>query len=118
MNKEDKELLLHMAAIKAHCARNPNCFGCRMELDPGHSACFFQMGQRPSDWKDEVIAVPVEEIEPEEVKPRCRNHYKCNRCGTYWEERWDSMCDDRCPECNETTSPHYSEELLEKEDKS
>lgn len=115
MNREDKDLLLHMAAIKAHCARNPYCFGCRMVMEPEHSACFFQLGKRPSDWTEEVIAASVEDIKPEEVKPRFRNWYKCDHCKTDWNDVWDSMCDDRCPVCGIALSPYYSEEIQEKE---
>lgn len=111
MDREDKDLLLHMAAIKVHCKQHPNCFGCRMELDPGHSVCFFPLGQCPSDWKDAVIAVPVEEVEPEEVRPRFRNWYKCDHCKADWNDVWDCMCDDRCPVCDIAMSPYYSEEI-------
>lgn len=38
-----------------------------------------------------------------------RNSYKCS-CGETWEDEWDSMCDDRCPECNTSTSPYISNE--------
>lgn len=114
MDREDKDLLLHMAAIKAYCARNLNCFGCRMELDPGHSACFFQLGQRPSDWKEEVIAVPVESVKPEEFKPKFRNYYKCYQCNVEWNDVGDCTCDDRCPSCDVAMSPYCYDEITEK----
>jgi len=52
-----------------------------------------------------------------DVEMKYRNHYKCDAvhddvvCGTEWMDEWDSMCDDRCPACNTSTSPHESEEL-------
>jgi len=39
------------------------------------------------------------------------NHYKCPRCGEQWDDSWDSMCDDRCPECNLTCSPESSDPI-------
>lgn len=109
MDREDKDLLLHMAAIREYCKQRKTCFGCRMEMEPGHSACFFQLGQRPSDWKDAVIAMPVEE-----VNPRFRNWYRCDHCKTVWDDVWDCTCDDRCPMCDTSISPYTSEEIKEK----
>jgi hypothetical protein len=37
------------------------------------------------------------------------NHYECDRCRCTWEDEWDCMCDDRCPVCNWSVSPHQSD---------
>lgn len=39
------------------------------------------------------------------------NHYGCSVCGHHWTDEWSCMCDDRCPECNTSISPYFSEEL-------
>jgi predicted nucleic acid-binding Zn-ribbon protein len=44
---------------------------------------------------------------------RFTNFYRCGRCGEKWEDDWDSTCDDRCPKCNESTSPYKSEDIEE-----
>jgi hypothetical protein len=41
---------------------------------------------------------------------RYLNHYHCP-CDCEWTDEWDCMCDDRCPECNTSCSPHESEDL-------
>lgn len=46
-----------------------------------------------------------------DVDMKYRNHYKCTQCGTEWTDDWDSMCDDRCPNCGTSMSPHHSDEL-------
>lgn len=38
-----------------------------------------------------------------------RNFYKCS-CGESWSDDWDCACDDRCPKCNTSISPHTSSE--------
>lgn len=43
------------------------------------------------------------------------NQYRCGRCVTEWENLDDCMCDDRCPECNQSTSPHTSQKVVESE---
>lgn len=41
-----------------------------------------------------------------------QNWYRCPECKTEWNDVWDSMCDDECPECGERDiSPHYSEQI-------
>ena len=39
------------------------------------------------------------------------NHYTCARCGYSWIDEWTATCDDRCPKCHQSTSPHTSEEI-------
>lgn len=46
----------------------------------------------------------------DETVQRFRNEYDCP-CGEHWEDEWDSMCDDRCPECNTPCSPTTSHEI-------
>lgn len=36
------------------------------------------------------------------------NSYHCDRCDISWDDEWDCMCNDRCPECNRETEPHDS----------
>jgi len=31
--------------------------------------------------------------------------YKCDECGNFWEDSWDSFCDDECGECGNNCSP-------------
>ena len=44
---------------------------------------------------------------------RFLNRYRCTRCATEWEDRWDCACDDRCPNCDTPHSPYESEDLEE-----
>jgi hypothetical protein len=40
-------------------------------------------------------------------------HYECDRCGESgyrWQTRQDSLCDDRCPHCDQVTEPYKAEE--------
>jgi len=40
------------------------------------------------------------------------NHYRCPECDTEWDDEWDCMCDDECPECGlKNISPFESEDL-------
>lgn len=48
-----------------------------------------------------------------DVEIRYHNYYKCPHCNIEWEDSWDSMCDDRCPDCNAPISPYKSEEINE-----
>lgn len=41
------------------------------------------------------------------------NYYFCPECGTSWCDEWDCQCDDRCPVCNTSCSPEFSEEVAE-----
>lgn len=41
---------------------------------------------------------------------RFLNHYRC-QCGCAWSDSWSSTCDDRCPECNRSISPYFSDDL-------
>lgn len=44
-----------------------------------------------------------------------RKPYKCTQCGTEWEDIWDCLCDDRCPNCDTTMTVDETlcEELCE-----
>lgn len=42
---------------------------------------------------------------------RFLNYYECDRCGTAWQDEWDAMCDDECPECGAVMTPYESEDL-------
>ena len=40
------------------------------------------------------------------------NEYTCPQCGCDWEDRWDAMCDDMCPDCGlRAVQPHHSKEV-------
>jgi hypothetical protein len=41
------------------------------------------------------------------------NKYGCEKCGCEWEDTWDSMCDDECPECGTVMTPYESTEVDE-----
>jgi len=46
------------------------------------------------------------------VIQRFRNHYKCPSCQHSWEDAWDSMVDDDCPECGyRHVSPYQSDDI-------
>ena len=47
----------------------------------------------------------------EEVKMLYRNFYECSECGTKWTDKWDCMCNDRCPKCRCETEPYDSVEI-------
>ena len=43
-----------------------------------------------------------------------RNHYRCGKCGTYWEDEWSCLCNDECPNCGASDwSPLTSKDLTE-----
>jgi hypothetical protein len=42
------------------------------------------------------------------------NHYKCDECGTEWQDEHDCTCDDKCPKCNTAMTPYKSEEIADK----
>ncbi len=39
------------------------------------------------------------------------NFYHCDQCDTEWEDQWDCMCNDKCPECNAEIEPTESEQV-------
>ena len=42
------------------------------------------------------------------------NYYKCYRCGHEWQDQWDAMSDDECPECDaRDCTPIKSDEITE-----
>lgn len=41
---------------------------------------------------------------------RFRNYYKCP-CGEKWQDEWDSMCDDECPNCAVAVAPYKSKDI-------
>ena len=43
------------------------------------------------------------------------NHYRCD-CGEEWSDEWSCACDDDCPSCGTTCSPHESDVEGECED--
>jgi len=42
-----------------------------------------------------------------------RKFYKCSECGHEWEDVWDCLCNDRCPECDAEIEPYDWEEVEE-----
>jgi hypothetical protein len=38
------------------------------------------------------------------------NHYRCT-CGHEWTDKWNCMCNDRCPKCDTEIEPYQSEEV-------
>lgn len=46
-----------------------------------------------------------------EVEMKYENHYKCPYCNVEWDDTWDCMCNDKCPECNKEIEPYESIEL-------
>ena len=51
----------------------------------------------------------------EERMPQFRNFYRCERCLRRWEDVWSATCDDKCPQCNQATSPYRSEDADDEE---
>lgn len=45
-----------------------------------------------------------------EGKTLYRNFYLCSECSTEWQDVWDSMCNDHCPNCDAEIEPYRSEE--------
>jgi len=50
-----------------------------------------------------------EELEEVEEKIMYHNYYKCDDCNVEWEDDWDCMCDDECPDCGTPYSPYQSD---------
>lgn len=42
------------------------------------------------------------------------NRYRCvnHAIPVEWDDEWDCMCNDRCPECNAEIEPFESEDLI------
>jgi len=47
-------------------------------------------------------------MDEEDEENTMTNHYQCV-CGHEWTDRWSCACDDDCPICGRTISPHLSE---------
>jgi len=47
-----------------------------------------------------------------EPSRRYLNFYKCINCRNEWEDSWDAMCDDECPQCGTIMTPYQSDNLL------
>ena len=45
------------------------------------------------------------------VEMKFYNFYRCEKCGKSWEDAWDSMCDDECPQCGTVYFPYKSENI-------
>lgn len=43
--------------------------------------------------------------------PLYLRYYKCPSCSHEWEDKWDNLCDDRCPECRIASAPVDYDEL-------
>lgn len=41
---------------------------------------------------------------------RFTNHYRCDACDEEWSDRWSCACDDDCPRCGTSISPHDYDE--------
>lgn len=39
------------------------------------------------------------------------NRYRCDHCGTKWDDEWSCMCNDECPTCGDDQSPFESDDL-------
>lgn len=46
----------------------------------------------------------------EEARRWYSKHYTCD-CGYQWEDEWDCLCNDKCPECNAEIEPDSWEEV-------
>lgn len=46
-----------------------------------------------------------------EAGARFRNTYDCPACASHWEDESETVCDDRCPDCNLSCSPSGSEDI-------
>lgn len=57
-----------------------------------------------------IMKIPyVANAEEPEPETWFRNQYHCESCDTEWEDRWSAACDDECPDCGVSISPHESE---------
>ncbi len=46
-----------------------------------------------------------------EVEMKYHNFYRCPECLTEWDDHWDSMCNDQCPDCEAEIEPYKSEDI-------
>lgn len=59
----------------------------------------------------EILTPITPPVQPDPApEMRYLNHYRCE-CGQEWNDQWDSMCNDRCPECGKEIEPYHSDEL-------
>ena len=56
----------------------------------------------------DIVALPP--MLDKDVEKKYRNYYE--HCGEKWEDEWDSMCNDKCPVCNNEIKPYKSEEIV------
>lgn len=42
-------------------------------------------------------------------------YYKCSVCGHEWEDEHETVCNDRCPECNTETEPYAYDDVTDTE---
>ena len=55
----------------------------------------------------------INESDIEAMKPRWyRRYYRCSN-NHKWQDEWDCLCNDRCPECDEETEPYDHVEIDE-----
>jgi transcription initiation factor IIE alpha subunit len=40
-----------------------------------------------------------------------RNHYHCEECDISWSDDWTCACDDDCPRCGCSYTPHQTEDI-------
>lgn len=56
--------------------------------------------------REVCIAMAVEALGIERV---FLNFYRCDVCGTEWQDKWSCACDDRCEHCDTAISPYRFE---------
>ena len=50
----------------------------------------------------------VTAMQTEASTVRNLNQYRCPYCQIDWEDVWDCVCNDRCPDCNKEIEPYES----------
>lgn len=48
---------------------------------------------------------------PECDDPTHENSYVCPKDGTVWVDYWTCACDDKCPVCGTSVSPHATSDI-------
>jgi hypothetical protein len=82
--------------------------------------CDITLSDNPSNQIESISEVKIkfptgidltikEKTEP--IQNRYTNYYKCPNCNSKWQDNWDSMCNDRCPNCRREIEPYKSEDL-------
>jgi len=63
---------------------------------------------------DPIIAIQRRKIMDKTDNETYLNEYYCAHCDIHWDDVWDCMCNDKCPECDKEIEPFKSTKLEKK----